>query len=144
MIKLTRVLSPGETAAIAAQLVLPYELRTRSRLRTRLSSGEEAALLVERGRVLRGGDRLLAEDGRVIEVVAEIEIVSTVRATEPQALARACYHLGNRHVALQIGPGWLRYLEDYVLDDLVRGLGLEVFTETASFEPEAGAYGHGH
>ena len=96
----------------SAQLVLPYELRTRSRLRTRLSSGEEAALLIERGRILRGGDRLLAEDGRVIEVVAEIETVSTVRADDPLVLARACYHLGNRHVALQIGPGWLRYLED--------------------------------
>lgn len=143
MIKLTRVL-PAGTGTVAEQLVLPYELRTRSRLRTHLSSGEEAALLVERGRVLRGGDRLQAEDGRVIEVVAQEEVVSTVRAEDPLALARACYHLGNRHVALQIGPGWLRYLEDYVLDDLVRGLGLEVFTETAPFEPEAGAYGHGH
>lgn len=143
MIKLTRVL-PAGTGTVAAQLVLPYELRTRSRLRTRLSSGEEVALLVERGRVLRGGDRLQAEDGRVIEVVAQEEVVSTVRAEDPLALARACYHLGNRHVALQIGPGWLRYLEDYVLDDLVRGLGLEVLTETAPFEPEAGAYGHGH
>lgn len=143
MIKLVRVLPPGAAPA-AAQLVLPYELRTRSRLRTRLSSGEEAALLVERGRVLRGGERLLAEDGRVVEVVAQAEAVSTVRASDTLALARACYHLGNRHVPLQIGPGWLRYPGDHVLDELVCGLGLEVVSETAPFEPEAGAYGHGH
>ena len=71
---------------------------------------------------------------------------------EPRALARAAYHLGNRHVALQIGPGWLRYCHDHVLDDMLRGLGLTVTVEQAPFEPEAGAYhadadgahSHGH
>ena len=64
---------------------------------------------------------------------------------DPWSLARAAYHLGNRHVALQVGSGWLRYLHDHVLDDMVRGLGFEVVVEEAPFEPEAGAYGgHGH
>lgn len=143
MIKITKLLYQNPSAA-TARLVLPFELRTRSRLRTSLSSGEEAALLMERGTVLRGGDKLAAEDGRVIEVVAAEETVSTVSADDPLQLARAAYHLGNRHVALQVGAGWLRYLHDHVLDDMVRGLGLRVTLETAPFEPEGGAYGSGH
>jgi urease accessory protein len=130
-----------------ARLVLPFQLRSRSRLRTALENGEEAAILLERGSVLRGGDRLLAADGRVIEVVAAAEQVSTVTSQDPWQLARVSYHLGNRHVGLQIGPGWLRYQHDHVLDDMVRGLGLKVDIEEAPFEPEAGAYGahaHGH
>jgi urease accessory protein len=130
-----------------ARLILPFELRSKSRLRTMLDNGEEAAVLTERGSILRGGDKLLADDGRVIEVIAATETVSTVRAHDPWHLARVSYHLGNRHVALQIGHGWVRYQHDHVLDDMVRGLGLEVAVEQAAFEPEAGAYGahsHGH
>ncbi len=108
-------------------------------------------MFLERGTILRDGDLLLADDGRVVEVEAAPESVSTVQADDPRQLARACYHLGNRHVALQIGAGWLRYQHDHVLDDMVRGLGLEVRSELAPFEPEGGAYvshaashGHGH
>jgi urease accessory protein len=79
----------------------------------------------------------------VVRVEAASERVSTVRSDDPLRLSRACYHLGNRHVALQIEPGRLRYLHDRVLDDMVRSLGLEVDTEDAPFEPEPGAYGHG-
>ena len=63
---------------------------------------------------------------------------------DPKALARAAYHLGNRHVPVQVGDGWLRYLADHVLDDMLRGLGLEPKSEQAPFEPESGAYGHVH
>jgi urease accessory protein len=125
-----------------AFLVLPFELRSRSRLRTTLTTGEEAGIVLPRGQVLRGGDQLLASDGRVIQVEAASENVSTVYSGEAERLARAAYHLGNRHVALQIGAGWLRYGHDHVLDDMVRGLGLVVAVEQAPFEPEAGAY-HG-
>jgi urease accessory protein len=128
----------------AAQLVLPFELRQRSRLRAHLTSGQEVGLFLERGIVLRGGDLLRAEDGTVIEVVAALETVSTVRESDATRLARAGYHLGNRHVPVQIGPGWLRYGHDHVLDDMVRGLGLTVVVEQAPFEPEAGAYGQAH
>ena len=122
------------------QLILPFEARCRSRLRTKLTDGEEVAVFVERGQVLRGGELLLADDGRVIEVRAAPEMVSTVRSPEALQLHRAAYHLGNRHVRLQIGANWLRYLHDHVLDDMVRGLGLSVMVEEAPFEPEAGAY----
>jgi len=125
------------------RLKLPFQLRSKSRLRTALESGEEVGLFLERGSVLRGGELLLAEDGRVVEVIAADETVSIVRADNAWQLTRAAYHLGNRHVALQVGPGWLRYLHDHVLDELVRGLGLSVSVEDAPFEPEAGAYGHG-
>lgn len=140
-----------ERRAPDVDLVLPFQLRTKSRLRTVLPSGEEVGLILERGTVLRHGDLLLAEDGRVVRVVAAPETVSTVRSDDPLTLTRASYHLGNRHVPLQIGAGWLRYQHDHVLDEMVRGLGLKVTLEEAPFEPEAGAYGghsallsHGH
>lgn len=132
------------TSPAAERLVLPFELRQKSRLRARLASGSEVGLFLERGMVLRGGDLLLAEDGTVIEVVAALETVSTVRDADAMRLSRAGYHLGNRHVPVEIGAGWLRYGHDHVLDDMVRGLGLTVVVEQAPFEPEAGAYGHSH
>ena len=122
------------------QLVLPFELRSRSRFRAVLDSGEAVGVNVNRGQILRGGDRLRSSCGRVVEIVAAAESVSTVRAENPRLLLRAAYHLGNRHIALQIGPGWLRYSHDHVLDEMVRGLGLEVVAEQAAFEPEGGAY----
>jgi urease accessory protein len=121
-------------------LVLPYGERSKSRLRAMLDNGEEAGLFLERGSVLRHGDLLLADDGRVVEVQAAPETVSTVHAPDALMLARASYHLGNRHVALQIGTGWLRYQHDHVLDDMLRGFGLEVVIEELPFEPEGGAY----
>ena len=133
-----------ERRPVDARLAIPFELRSKSRLRTTLSTGEEVGLVLDRGTVLRGGDLLEAADGRVVEIIAAPEHVSTVRADNSWALARVAYHLGNRHVALQIGEGWLRYLHDHVLDEMVRGLGLEVMIEEAPFEPEAGAYGAGH
>lgn len=126
------------------QLTLPFDERQRSRLRVRLSDGEEAALFLPRGSVLRGGDLLALSDGRTVRVVAAEESVSTVRSGNLKQLARAAYHLGNRHVPLEVGEGYVRYLHDHVLDDMVRGLGLTVTAERAAFEPESGAYGGGH
>lgn len=146
----------GSAGIPTVHLTLPYDSRTKSRLRTRLNSGEEIGLFLERGTVLRGGDRLEADDGRIIAIIAAEEEVSTVHSADAGMLARVSYHLGNRHVPLQIGIGWVRYLHDHVLDDMVRGLGLNVVVERAGFEPEAGAYsgaaamtyhyhgGHGH
>jgi urease accessory protein len=129
-----------EPRRVDARLELPFEARCRSRLRATLSDGEAVAIVIARGQVLRGGDLLLADDGRVIQVIAAAELVSTVRGAEPAGLLRAAYHLGNRHVALQIDAAWLRYIHDHVLDDMVRGLGLSVNVEDAPFEPESGAY----
>ncbi len=125
-------------------LSLPFDSRQRSRLRVTLSDGETATLGLPRGSVLRGGDLLRLSDGRVVRVISARETVSTARSNVMRALLRAAYHLGNRHVPLEVGEGYLRYLHDHVLDGMVRDLGLTVDLEQAAFEPEAGAYAKGH
>jgi urease accessory protein len=130
---------------IRDQLMLPFELRQKSRLRTRLVSGDEVGVLLPGGEILRGGDLLVASDGRVVEVIAQDEQVLQANCDSPFDLARAAYHLGNRHVALQIGDGWLRITDDHVLRQMLEGLGLTVVALSAPFEPEPGAYGgHSH
>ncbi|MBD3671270.1 MAG: urease accessory protein UreE [Gammaproteobacteria bacterium] len=143
MLQLTERLEQKGEEPVLGQLSLPYELRIKSRLRTQLLDGTEVGLLLPRGTVLRGGDTLRSEAGDVVEVVAASETVSVARAGDAQLLARAAYHLGNRHMSLQIGEDWISYLHDHVLDDMVRQLGLEVTCEQRPFEPEGGAYG-GH
>jgi urease accessory protein len=133
----------GEGRA-AARLVLPFELRQRSRLLAVMDSGEEVGLLMPRGTVLRGGDRLQSSDGRLVEVVAAPEQLSIVRSSDSRQLARAAYHLGNRHIAVQITAESIRYLKDHVLDDMLRGQGLKVTSDVLPFEPEAGAYSSSH
>jgi urease accessory protein len=128
----------------AARLILPFELRQRSRLLAVMDSGEEVGLMLPRGTVLRGGDRLQVSDGRLVEVVAAPEQVSIVRGADTRTLARAAYHLGNRHVAVQITSDSLRFLRDHVLEDMLRGLGLKVEADVLPFEPEAGAYSQSH
>ena len=136
---------PGRSVVAKDRLQLPFDERQKSRLRARLVSGEEVALALPRGEVLRGGDLLLATDGRVVEVVARPEQLLHVECDSPQALARAAYHLGNRHVAIQLGAGWLRIAADHVLARMLEGLGLKVKELEAPFEPEPGAYGgHAH
>lgn len=126
-------------------LTLPFERRQRSRQRVVLDSGGEAQLLLPRGTVLREGDVLGGDGTTPVEVRAAAEEVSVAASTDAALLLRAAYHLGNRHVPVQIGPGWLRYGHDHVLDGLCRGLGLEVSVAWLPFEPEAGAYaGSGH
>jgi urease accessory protein len=142
MLKLTEVVYVGDE--VNATLTLPFEQRQRSRLRASLDDGTEVGLFLPRGRILRGGDCLRSEDGLLVAVRAAAETVSTVRSNDSLMLARAAYHLGNRHVALQIGRGWLRYRHDHVLDEMVAALGLAAEVEQAPFEPEAGAYPHSH
>jgi len=128
-------------------LTLSYELRQKCRQRVVLDSGAEAAVILAPGTRLADGDVLRATDGSPVVVRAADETVSVAHTDRPLLHARACYHLGNRHVPLQIGSDWVRYQPDHVLDDMVRGLGLRVETESAPFEPERGAYhgnAHGH
>lgn len=141
MDRFTRRVESGDPVG---RLVLPFEQRRKVRQRAALESGETVALMLPRGSNLRDGDLLASDDGRVVAVVAGPESVSTVRADDACTLARAAYHLGNRHVAVQVGDGWLRYLADHVLDDMLRGLGLTPATENVPFEPESGAYDHVH
>ncbi len=126
------------------RLVLPFELRQKSRLRTRLASGQEAALFLERGAVLRGGDKLEADDGSIVEIVAAPERLLLVSARDPRELARAAYHLGNRHIPVEVGADQLKLEYDHVLEIMLRGLGVQVAEAEGPFEPEAGAYGGGH
>ncbi|MCB2263185.1 MAG: urease accessory protein UreE [Candidatus Thiosymbion ectosymbiont of Robbea hypermnestra] len=145
MIRLIRGVEGPATPDGAVTMTL--EQRLRRRLWVTLDDGREAGLFLARNEGLQDGDLLVSEEGLVVRVRAAPERVSTVLSHDPQRLARACYHLGNRHVALQIEPGRLRYLQDSVLDEMVRGLGLRVRVEDAPFEPEPGAYGrrdHGH
>ena len=124
-------------------VTLSCEQRGKGRLRARCDDSREVALILERGRILRGGTLLTGPSGQVLRVEAAPEQLSEARSGDPRRLARAAWHLGNRHVALQTGDGWLRYLADHVLDDMVRGLGLEVRSMVAGFEPESGAYAGG-
>lgn len=125
-----------------ASLTLAYDQRIKSRIRVRLDDGREAGLFLERGTVLRDGDLLRSDQGWVVEVKAALEKVSTAMVADRLMLARVCYHLGNRHIPLQIDENRVRYQADHVLDDMLRAMGLEVIHSLACFEPESGAYGH--
>ena len=126
---------------VRGTLKLPFESRQKSRLKARLVSGEEVGLVLPRGEILRGGDLVTASDGRVIEIVAEQEKLLHVETGE---LAKAAYHLGNRHVPVEVGEGYLRIAEDHVLEEMLKKLGAKVSHVQAPFEPEAGAYAGGH
>jgi len=136
----------ASAATVHDRLVLPFDARERCRQRVRLASGEEVALFLVRGTVLRDGELLTGEGGRVVQVVAAPEPTYVVRCVDAIMLARCAFHLGNRHTQTQVGEGFLRIRVDPVLKDMVEGLGAQVSEELAPFEPEAGAYpgGHGH
>lgn len=133
--------APDEIAT--DRLTLPFEMRSRSRYRAVLASGDAVGVMLPRGTILRGGDKVHASDGRIVEIIAAPEPLLEARC-DGVSYARAAYHLGNRHVAVEVGAGWLRLLQDHVLETMLRGLGVEVAEVTAPFEPETGAYAHGH
>ena len=142
MIEITSRATSGEPYT---SLELPFELRQKSRFRATLANGEEASVVLPRGEILRGGDRLATSDGRVVAVVAKPERLLHVECETAHALARAAYHLGNRHVPVQLGEGWLRIAADHVLERMLIGLAARVSAVEAPFEPEGGAYaGHSH
>ena len=139
------VLGAGDARSARESLTLAFELRRRARLRARLDSGREVGLLLERGLSLKHGDRLATRDGElVVEVRARPELLSTVESADRELLTRAAYHLGNRHVPLQIEPGRLSYQHDHVLDGLMHELGLHARVVEGPFEPEPGGYAGGH
>jgi urease accessory protein len=137
----------------AAQIELGWDERQKSRLDVSDSLGRSLGIFLTRGSVLRGGDALVAEDGSIISVLAAPQAVLVVQACpehgSPFDLLRAAYHLGNRHVPLELQPNRLLLEPDHVLADLLRAMHL-IVTETQSpFEPESGAYAavdaaHGH
>jgi len=130
-------------------VALAYDERKRSRLKVKLASGLDAGIFLERGDHLHGGDKLLSEDGNtVVDILAAPEKLIEAVADTPLLFARAAYHLGNRHVPVQILPtengGKLRFQTDHVLAEMVKGLGCTVNETEAPFQPESGAYGGGH
>ncbi|MFA0013855.1 urease accessory protein UreE [Vibrio lentus] len=140
MIELTQLNTQMQNAP-DGYLSLPIDSRIKSRLKVMLDDGRNAGLFLPRGHILRGGEQLSSECGLVVEVKAAPETVSTVYCEDLLLLTRVAYHLGNRHVPLQVEAGWVRYQHDHVLDEMVEGLGAKVTTETQPFEPEGGAYG---
>jgi urease accessory protein len=143
MMEITNKVKPGTPVEVLGKLSLPYEQRQKRWLHSHLVSGEQVALRLRRGETLRGGDLLAAPDGGAIEVTAAPEKVLHVEYPSPLELARAAYHLGNRHAAVQLGNGFLRIIEDPVLAEMLQGLGAKVTRIEAPFEPEVGAYGGG-
>lgn len=131
-------------APATENLVLDFDARTKSRLRTKLASGEEIGLFLPRGTILRGGAKLQSQDGRIVAVLAAPEALVEARCANPLELSRAAYHLGNRHVAVQVLDGALRIQQDHVLEHMLEGLGASLTRLDAPFEPEAGAYAPGH
>ena len=138
----------------ASQVELDWDVRQKSRFDATDSQGRTLGVFLPRGTVVRGGDVLVAEDGSLIRVVAAAQAVLAVTHCRehgtPFDLLRAAYHLGNRHVQLQLAPDRLQLEPDHVLADMLRQMHLIVSEQSAAFEPEAGAYaagaaaGHGH
>ena len=126
------------------RLVLPFELRQKSRFNATLAGGEDVSVVLARGGMLRDGDCLLMQDGRTVCVVAAPERLLRVTADDAASLARAAYHLGNRHAAVEIGADFLQLPYDHVLADMLAQLGMQIGEVTAPFQPERGAYSGGH
>jgi urease accessory protein len=137
--------------AAADSIVLDFDHRHRRRMAMTGTRGLEFLLDLEQAVALRGGDALVLEDGRLIEVVAAPEPLAELRGHDPQHLVRIAWHLGNRHLPTQIMAKALRIRRDHVIEAMAKGLGARVIEIEAPFDPEGGAYAdadhehhHGH
>lgn len=138
-------LPPDASRPVQFTLSLTAEERTRSRHYFQTDEGQGVYLRLARGTVLRHGELLRSEDGKaLVRVVAKPEPVMTVTASAMLDLLRAAYHLGNRHISLEVTETYLRLLPDPVLKTMLEQLGVQVTETIAPFEPESGAYGHRH
>ena len=141
MIRAMQVRSPHRwTEAPADTVVLDFDDRHRRRMAMTGTRGLEFLLDLENAVALRGGDALVLEDGRLIEVVAAPEPLVEIRGADPQHLIRVAWHLGNRHLPTQIMGKGLRIRRDHVIEAMVKGLGARVIEIEAPFDPEGGAY----
>ena len=154
MIQATKLLARGHGLAPvlvkrAATVTLDWDTRQKSRFDFTDSTGRHVGVFLPRGTVVRGGDVLVAEDGSFIRVMAADQPVLLITACtqhgSPFDLTRAAYHLGNRHVPIELKPDHLKIEPDHVLAAMLRGMHLDVTETQAPFEPESGAYaGGGH
>ena len=145
MLTFTQLNPPKSDAKVSITLSLTAEERTRSRHKFILADGQEVFLRLSRGTVLNNGDILTDETQSIyMGIIAKSETVLTAYAEIP-LLLRAAYHLGNRHVPVEITPTYLRLSPDPVLQAMLTQLGLEIQAEFVPFQPELGAYGnHSH
>jgi len=148
MIRATQVRGQHRWSETPADtVVLDFDDRHRRRMAMTGTRGLEFLLDLENAVALRGGDALVLDDGRLIEVVAAPEPLLEIRCNDPQHLVRVAWHLGNRHLPTQIMPKGLRIRRDHVIEAMVKGLGARVIEIEAPFDPEGGAYagaGHAH
>ncbi|MDZ8108709.1 MAG: urease accessory protein UreE [Nostoc sp. DedQUE12a] len=145
MLTFTQIKPPNYGTAVSFNLALTAEERTRSRHRFETEDGKVVFLHLPRGTVLHDGDILQDEAANtLIRITAKPELVMTAFAERPLLLLRAAYHLGNRHVPVEITPTYLRLSSDSVLRTMLEQLGLEVKEEILPFQPELGAYGQHH
>jgi urease accessory protein len=144
MIRVTKVRGQHRwTDAPADTVVLDFDDRHRRRMAMTGTRGLEFLLDLENAVALRGGDALVLEDDRLIEVVAAPEPLLEIRGADPHHLIRVAWHLGNRHLPTQIMPKGLRIRRDHVIEAMVKGLGARVIEIEAPFDPEGGAYAGG-
>ena len=137
MIRATQVRAHRHwSEAPADTVVLDFDDRHRRRMAMRGTRGLEFLLDLENATVLRGGDALVLDDGRLVEVVAAPEPLAEIRGTDPQHLVRVAWHLGNRHLPTQITAKALRIRRDHVIEAMVKGLGTRVIEIEAPFDPE--------
>jgi urease accessory protein len=144
MLRASTVIAAGGWAGEPADsIVLDYDGRHRRRVAMKGVRGLEFLLDLEEAVLLRSGDGLKLEDGRIVEVVAAPEPLTEIRASEPAALVRIAWHLGNRHLPTELTRRALRIRRDPVIEDMARGLGAAVLAIEAPFNPEGGAYAKG-
>jgi urease accessory protein len=145
MIRATEVLGQHRwTQSAADTVVLDFDDRHRRRMAMTGTRGLEFLLDLENAVALRGGDALVLEDGRLIEVVAAAEPLLEIRGADPLHLVRVAWHLGNRHLPTQIMPKGLRIRRDHVIEAMVKGLGARIIEIEAPFDPEGGANASSH
>jgi len=160
MLQVSKVISQGQGLAPvlvkrAATVELDWDVRQKSRFEATDSQGRQLGVFLPRGTLVRGGDVLVAEDGSMVKVIAAPQAVLRITACpshgSPFDLTRAAYHLGNRHVPIELKPDHLKIEPDHVLADMLRAMHLIVNEAEEAFEPEGGAYssggnshGHGH
>lgn len=126
-------------------VTLDHDTRKKARIKITTDQGRALGIFMQRGHPLLVGEVLKTECGLLIEVKGKAEEVATAIATDWMDFSRICYHLGNRHTTLQIGPLWVRFKPDHVLEELAENYGLSINKTPAIFEPESGAYGgHSH
>ena len=119
-------------------------MRKKSRFKAVSIDGQEVGVFLDRGTILAHGDCLESENGKIVRVLAQDESLLQITQGSAKSLSHLAYHLGNRHVSIEIHNAWLRIADDEVLRDMVEGLGAHVHSVSAPFHPESGAYGGGH